>query len=358
MISLPRSRWREPLAPARLDLSAQDRFRPGQRRAITSAEVIAQVVGAIAAILRYGLRDLTRPLSYELGALVLIALMTLALTLFLRDRASLARETFRQQYRFRFTLYAIWVAISAAIVLFGPNLLGFPQGTTRLSALLVWSDVVILLRATAALIGATRGVTAGTISPAMLLIGTFAILITVGTMLLMLPRCRAADAPQLPLLDRLRIAAFTATSASCVTGLVVVPTGGEDAYWSRAGQTVILCLFQVGGLGIMTCGAFFALSGSRSLRVRESATLRELFDPDQPVNVRRLLFSIIAFTFGSELLGAVLLSGMWSDKPFGEQAYFSVFYAVSAFCNAGFDLTGNSMLGQGMRWQVWGVMAA
>ena len=357
MISPPRSRWRQPLTPPRLDLSLQDRFSPGQRRAVGATEVIAQFIGVTAAILRHGLRDLTTPLSYELGGLVVLSLVTLTSMIVLRDRASLTRDSFRQRYRFRFTLCTIWIAICGAILLFGPTLLGLPAGTTRFSAILAWSDIVILLRAAAATIGATRGVTAGTFSPAMLLIGTFAILITVGTMLLMLPKCRATDAPELPFFDRLRIAAFTSTSASCVTGLIVVPTGGEDRYWSRAGQTVILCLIQVGGLGIMTCGAFFALSGSRTLGLRESMTLRELFDPDQPVSVRRLLLSIIAFTLGSELVGAVLLSGLWSDKSFGEQAYFSVFHAVSAFCNAGFDLTGQSMMGMGHRWQVWGVVA-
>jgi len=324
---------------------------------VGATEVIAQFIGVTAAILRHGLRDLATPLSYELGALVLLSLATLTAMIVLRDRASLTRDTFRQRYRFRFTLYTIWIAICGAILLFGPELLGLPTGTTRVSAILAWSDIVILVRAAAATVGTTRGVTAGTFSPAMLLIGTFAILITVGTMLLMLPKCRAADAPDLPFFDRLRIAAFTATSASCVTGLVVVPTGGEDRYWSRAGQTVIIGLIQVGGLGIMTCGAFFALYGSRTLGLRETATLREIFDPDQPINVRRLLLSIIVFTFGSELIGAVLLSGLWSDKPLGEQAYHSLFYAVSAFCNAGFDLSGHSMVGMGQRWQVWGVMA-
>ncbi len=216
---------------------------------------------------------------------------------------------------------------------------------------------MILIRAAAATVGTTRGVAAGAFSPALLLIGSFGALITVGTLLLMLPKCRAADAPPLPWEQRLLVAAFTSTSACCVTGLTVVPTGGEDAYWSTTGHMVIMGLFQVGGLGIMTCGAFFALTTSRSLRLRESVTLRELFDPDQPVNVRRLVFSILAFTFGIELVGAYLISGLWADRPPGERAFYSLFHAVSAFCNAGFDLTGQSFLGLGSRWQVWGVVA-
>ena len=125
----------------------------------------------------------------------------------------------------------------------------------------------------------------------------------------------------------MRVAAFTATSASCVTGLIVVPTGGPEAHWSTTGHAVILGLIQVGGLGIMTCGAFFALTTSRSLRLRESATLRELFDPDQPVNVRRMVTAILAFTFGCELAGAALLSTFWPDKPME-----SVMYDHYALC--------------------------
>lgn len=357
MTASPRSRWRQSLTPTRLDLSIQDKFTPEQRRAITGVEILAQALGTVAAILRYGLRDLTRHLEIELGAVVVASLLTLLVTLIIRDRASLALETFRARYRFRFTLLTIWLAISATILIVGPDLLGLPSGTTRLSALFLWSDAVILIRTGAAAIGVTRGVSAGALSPALLLISTFAVLITVGTLLLLLPRCRVADAPDQSWPDRVRIAAFTATSASCVTGLVVVPTGGPDAYWSRTGQLVILVLFQIGGLGIMTCGAFFALTSSRSFKLRESATLREMFDHDSPVNLRWLLVAIIIFTFGSELLGAFLLSGLWPEKPPAERAFFSVFYAVSAFCNAGFDLTGHSLLGEGRKWQVWGVMA-
>lgn len=342
----------------RLDLAAEDRLSPGQRRTIRAAEITAQAVGATAAILRHGLRAPSTTLSIELGAVVVVSLGVLLATLILRDRVSLARETFRRRHLFRFSLLSFWAVISAALFVIGPKWFGFPGEISSLEAWFAWSDAIIVLRALLGVVGLTRGAAAGALSPALLLVGTFAVLITVGTLLLLLPKCHAPGAPVLEWHDRIRVAAFTATSASCVTGLIVVPTGGEHAYWSRTGQTVILCLIQIGGLGIMTCGAFFALTTSRSLRLRETATLRELFDPDQPVNVRRLVIAILGFTFGSELIGAVLLSSLWPDKPFGERAYFSVFYAVSAFCNAGFDLSGRSFLGEGGRWQVWGVLAA
>lgn len=351
-------RWSQQIGAARLDLATDDQFTPGQRRVVRIAEVVAQCVGVTAAILRNGLREPSTALSIELGATVIVSLAILLVCMIVRDRASLARETFRQRHLFRFALLVSWIVVSASIVLVGPDTFGFPVGTPVYEAWFSWSDSIIVLRALIGLIGLTRGAASGLLSPALLLVGTFAVLITVGTLLLLLPKCRAHDAPRLEWVDQVRVAAFTATSASCVTGLIVVPTAGEHAYWSRTGQTVILILIQVGGLGIMTCGAFFALMTSRSLRLRETATLREIFDPDQPVNVRRMLFAILAFTLGSELIGAVLMSTMWPEKPFGERAYFSVYYAVSAFCNAGFDLSGHSFMGDGDRWQVGGVLAA
>jgi trk system potassium uptake protein TrkH len=151
------------------------------------------------------------------------------------------------------------------------------------------------------------------------------------------------------------VALFTATSAACVTGLIVETTG---TYWSRMGQTVILCLFQLGGLGIMTWGAFFALAGGGQMQVKESATLRGLLESDTLGDVRRMLRAIVAFTFTSELAGALLLLGLWPELPFAERLYFGVFHSVSAFCNAGFALTPDSFVGMGMRWQVWGVVPA
>ncbi|HAH46052.1 MAG TPA: hypothetical protein DCM07_14600, partial [Planctomycetaceae bacterium] len=84
-------------------------------------------------------------------------------------------------------------------------------------------------------------------------------------------------------------ALFTSTSASCVTGLIIVPTG---TYWSQTGQTIILFLFQIGGLGILTFGAFFAAAFGRSMQIRESVTFGEMLESHQRGDVRRLLLAI------------------------------------------------------------------
>jgi trk system potassium uptake protein TrkH len=80
-------------------------------------------------------------------------------------------------------------------------------------------------------------------------------------------------------------------------------------------------------------------------------------ESEQLGDVRRLVLTILLFTFSAELVGAVLMSGLFADKPFLEQARFSIFHSVSAFCNAGFSLTPDSFVGMGDRWQVWGVVA-
>jgi len=107
----------------------------------------------------------------------------------------------------------------------------------------------------------------------------------------------------------------------------------------------------------MTCGAFFAVLAGRHLPIRESATLRDMLESERLGDVRRLLLTIVTFTLFAELIGAVLLSGLWSHQPTGQRIYYSLFHAVSAFCNAGFSLTENSFVGRGTRWQVWGVMS-
>jgi trk system potassium uptake protein TrkH len=214
-----------------------------------------------------------------------------------------------------------------------------------------WAEWLVLIRGLVGIVDITRRFTAHGWNPALLLVVSFLVLIAVGTLLLMLPRARADATAGAPFLTAL----FTSTSASCVTGLIVEPTG---TYWSRFGQTIILVLFQVGGLGIMTCGAFFAVLTGAQMRFRESATLRDLLDSDGLGNVRQLLRTIVTFTLIAELVGALFLSGLWSDQPFFEQAYQSIFHSVSAFCNAGFSLTvtDDSFTPLANRWQTLGVL--
>lgn len=207
--------------------------------------------------------------------------------------------------------------------------------------------------------------------PAWLLIVSFATLILVGSGLLMLP---AAVRPEFQARWFYPEALFTATSATCVTGLVVVDTGTQ---FTLFGQAVLLVMIQLGGLGIMIFGTMLALLAGKALSLRgREAAMGELLADDRIGELGRVLRFVLVFTFLIEALGAALLLPMFlSPNVFdawgraisiGGAVWHSVFHSVSAFCNAGFALYPDSfMQGAGgvwpeaMRshWQVLGVIA-
>ena len=160
----------------------------------------------------------------------------------------------------------------------------------------------------------------------------FAIIILLGTILLTLPISVRSGKGNL--LNSL----FTATSATCVTGLAVADTYQN---WTTFGQVVILCLIQVGGLGFMTIGAFIAVLLKKRIGLQEREQLQESVNTLELAGVVRLVKKIVYRTFLVELLGAILLSFRFIPA-FGpvRGIYFAVFHAVSAFCNGGFDLMG------------------
>lgn len=161
----------------------------------------------------------------------------------------------------------------------------------------------------------------------------FFIIITIGTLLLMLP-FSSSDGKATPFLD----CVFTATSASCVTGLVTVDT---FTHWSLFGKLVILAMIQIGGLGFMTIATFFFLLINRRLGLRGREILSESISSIQLGGILGLAKRIIAVTAVVEVTGAVLLSLRFCPQfGFWRGAFMGVFHSVSAFCNAGFDLLG------------------
>lgn len=174
------------------------------------------------------------------------------------------------------------------------------------------------------------------LSPAQLIVLSFLGAIVLGGVLLSLP---VAHAPgeRVSSLDAL----FTATSAVCVTGLVVVDTGGA---YSRFGQVVILLLFQAGGLGILTLGTLLALATRRrvgfSARLQVQAQLNTL----QVGGVVKLVRRIFALVLALELAGAALLYPRFAAlEGAGEGLFYALFHSVSAFNNAGFSLYADSL---------------
>lgn len=161
----------------------------------------------------------------------------------------------------------------------------------------------------------------------------FALIILLGSLLLMLP-ISSAVGETLPFVDAL----FTATSATCVTGLVVVDTG---TYFSTFGQIVIMLLIQVGGLGFMTMATLFSLVLKRKISLKDRLILQEAMNQNTMEGIVRLIRKVLLYSLVIESCAALLFAIRWAfDMPLGRALYFGVFHAVSMFNNAGFDLFG------------------
>ncbi|MDE6916263.1 MAG: TrkH family potassium uptake protein [Lachnospiraceae bacterium] len=160
----------------------------------------------------------------------------------------------------------------------------------------------------------------------------FALIILAGALLLTLPIANKSGH------GNFLNALFTATSATCVTGLVVADTYQN---WTIFGQLVILCMIQVGGLGFMTIGAYISVILKKRIGLKEREQLQESVNTLEIAGVVRLVKKIVQGALCIELLGAVLLSVRFIPRfGVGRGIYFAVFHAVSAFCNGGFDLMG------------------
>lgn len=171
------------------------------------------------------------------------------------------------------------------------------------------------------------------LSPPKILVLGFAIIIFIGACLLTLP-IATEDGNGLPFLN----AVFTATSATCVTGLIVVDTGDT---FTMFGEIVILALIQIGGLGFMTFATLLFLLLGKKISLKERLLLKEAFNNISMAGLVKLVKRILLFTALIELIGGLILSIRFSfDMPIGKAIYFGFFHSISNFNNAGFDLMG------------------
>ena len=176
------------------------------------------------------------------------------------------------------------------------------------------------------------------LSPPQLLAGSFGLLITAGTLTLrLIPGLHVGDS--ITWLDAL----FTATSAVCVTGLIVVDTA---TYFTPAGQAVILVLVQLGGLGIVTFTTAIIVAVGGRLSLRNEVIVSGMSDITPHIDFRVLVRNVLLFTAGFEAAGAILLAALWTPE-FGVAGavWPAIFHSVSAFCNAGFSVFSDSLMG-------------
>lgn len=161
----------------------------------------------------------------------------------------------------------------------------------------------------------------------------FFLIIVVGTLLLMLP-IASRGGHSIGFFHAL----FTATSSTCVTGLVVVDTYTN---WSLFGQVIILVLIQIGGLGFITIGMFFSIFLKHKIGLKERNLIQESVNTLQISGIVRLVKKIVCYTIVFEGIGAILLMTRFIPR-FGwlKGIWYGIFHSISAFCNAGFDLMG------------------
>ncbi|WP_094094035.1 TrkH family potassium uptake protein [Paenibacillus physcomitrellae] len=171
-------------------------------------------------------------------------------------------------------------------------------------------------------------------SPPQILVLGFTFIIAIGTFLLMLPISIHQEG-RLSFIDAL----FTATSATCVTGLAVKDTG---TFFTPFGQIVILALVQVGGLGFMTMATLFSLVLKRRISLKDRLLLQQAMNQNTMEGIVRLIRKVIVYSIIIEGTAALALTLRWAmEMPFRQAVYYGVFHAVSLFNNAGFDLLGN-----------------
>ena len=160
----------------------------------------------------------------------------------------------------------------------------------------------------------------------------FAWVILLGSLLLMLPIATITGC-----VTPFNEALFTATSAVCVTGLIIQDTG---SYWSGFGQAVILTLIQIGGLGVITVAASFALLSGRKISLMQRSTMQDAISAPKVGGIVRLTRFILWGTFLIELLGALAMLPVFCCDYGWRGIWMAVFHSISAFCNAGFDILG------------------
>ncbi len=282
-------------------------------------------VALVLVVLRHGyLIGLLASLDWLLQA---VTYVVIAGTLVDMVISFLYAPTFRDYFRTRWFDLALVVPILAG-ALFGQSVL----------AVVIIRQVTVLTyafthsRRFAGIIEQVR------LQPVRLMALSFVGLIAVGTLFLTFPAA-TADGRGTPFLDAL----FTATSATCVTGLVVRDT---PVYFSFFGELVILALIQLGGLGIMTFSASLAVIFGRRLGLSRRQTMSAMIEEARDVDIARTLRYIVLLTLLAEAVGALLLFVRWLDQfstP-GQALYQAVFHSVSAFCNAGFSLFSDSLV--------------
>ncbi len=287
--------------------------------------IVAVAVSFVVLLVQWGMMPVIKTLDTSLWDKIDIAVLgVFSLAVLIRFISGHSRKNYFKEY---------WIDLIVII-----PLLQLFWGVHSASLAIVLRETIRLLRFCSRTRVSDRLISLLGLKPAQLLIVTFLMTILVGTFLLTLP-IATQNGHGLNFVDAL----FTATSATCVTGLIVQDTG---SFFSVFGQLVILLLIQVGALGIMTFSVTLFLAAGKQISNREAIAMQDVLDQDSIAGIVGLIVFIAKMTIFIEVLGAVFLFVGFTpyiSDPW-QRAYISLFHSVSAFCNAGFSLFPDSIM--------------
>ena len=278
---------------------------------------------------------------------ILYAAQVILLFLFVIEKIIRLFNSFPKMEFWRANWYEVPLLLALGIVILGSD-----RWFGQMDPFVVqrWSiGIYLVLQVVIKICRTAIGLAASGRSPAQTLIASFLFLIISGAGLLMLPK--ASNAGEVSAVDAL----FTATSATCITGLVVKDIGQD---FSLMGKVVILSLIQLGGLGIVIFGAIFALLLGQALSLRESAAMQDLLSASTVGRISNMIIFVFIATILIEATGAVGLFGMWDNIPgkvtsIQQQWFLSIFHSISAFCNSGLSLFSDSFASYNKCWGVY-----
>ncbi len=285
-----------------------------------------------------------------ISAPLLYAVQVVLLLVFIAEKATRLYNAFSAREFLHAHWYEIPLLVLLVVILIGAGMWFGDRDPAAVRHLAV--GIYLVLQVIFKVCRSTVDLAATGRNPTMILISSFVVLIVAGAGMLMLPR--ASTGEPLSFVDAL----FTATSATCVTGLVVKDTGKDFTFM---GQCVILGLIQLGGLGIVIFGAVFALLLGQALSLRESVAMQDLLSARTVGRIGNMIAFIFFGTLFFEVLGAIGMYGMWDNVEswsggMHKQWFYSIFHSISAFCNAGFGLFNDSLVPYNRCWEVYAVV--
>lgn len=303
------------------------------------------MIAALASLvfsLGFELPEHYRRLNQYVEVIIVLGFVTLftSRVFFTSQRVKLIKSHILEAILFALLIFfsGLYLLGMDSIITFFGSLLGIQE---TFPILIAMTKIYLVLLVAGKVIQATPILISLQRHPAQIIVISFMAIILFGALLLMMPRA-TVDGQGLSFINAL----FTSTSAVCVTGLIVVDTA---THFTTVGQSIILVLIQLGGIGIITFATLFALFMSRGLGMGQRIFLKDVVSEDRAEETFATIKRIISLTLFIEAVGVIGYYVSWSSMfpdP-GTRLYHSVFHAVSAFCNAGFSTFTDSLAGQG-----------